>query len=518
MAKPQNGSTEMDSFLPQDNSNSNGVTKYKISSKGDVEAAANHATYDPFKARQLAHPVSNCDTLTHLLKASLGTGILSMPAAFKASGLSMGIFLTIFVSLICTHCAYVLVTSAHELYKKTRKTQMGFADVAEEACLTGPQWGRKFAPFARNLIRIGLFVTYFMTCSCYTVIMAKNFNYVVNHHLGYEVEIRITIAILMVPLILLAYVPNLKYLAPFSMVANGFMAVGLGITFYYLVINLKPVSEVAMIADISTMPVFLSITIFAIEAIGVIMPLENNMGTPQSFIGLCGVLNQGMSGVTLVYILIGFFGYLAFGDKVEGSVTLNLPKEAIAAQLVNVLVAGAVFCTFGLQFYVCIDIAWTAIKDRYAKNEKVANYIMRTVMTFICVVLAIAVPTIIPFVSLIGAFCFSILGLAAPIMIEMLTFWEKGFGKYNWKLFKNLIVFIVAVLALVFGSKAAIEDIIDMYSKKTILDPILLGNGTAHGNYTVNGTLSETLSNFTSTLASLTSTTSIPTTTVNSTL
>uniref|UniRef100_A0A6P7GFB5 Proton-coupled amino acid transporter-like protein pathetic n=1 Tax=Diabrotica virgifera virgifera TaxID=50390 RepID=A0A6P7GFB5_DIAVI len=108
-----------------------------------------------------------------------------------------------------------------------------------------------------------------MTCSCYTVIMAKNFNYVVNHHLGYDVEIRITIAIMMVPLILLAYVPNLKYLAPFSMVANGFMAVGLGITFYYLVINLKPVSEVAMIADVGTMPVFLSITIFAIEAIGV---------------------------------------------------------------------------------------------------------------------------------------------------------------------------------------------------------------------------------------------------------
>lgn len=54
------------------------------------------------------------------------------------------------------------------------------------------------------------------------------------------------------------------------------------------------------------------------------MPLENNMKTPQSFVGLCGVLNQGMSGVTLVYILIGFFGYLKFGSEVQGSVTLDL--------------------------------------------------------------------------------------------------------------------------------------------------------------------------------------------------
>lgn len=109
-----------------------------------------------------------------------------------------------------------------------------------------------------------------MTCSCYTVIMAKNFNYVIDHYLGYEVEIRITIAVMLLPLILLAYVPNLKYLAPFSMVANGFMAVSLGITFYYLVEKMPAVSERPAVAPIATMPVFFSITIFAIEAIGVV--------------------------------------------------------------------------------------------------------------------------------------------------------------------------------------------------------------------------------------------------------
>ena len=57
------------------------------------------------------------------------------------------------------------------------------------------------------------------------------------------------------------------------------------------------------------------------------MPLENNMKTPQHFTGLCGVLNQGMSSVTLVYILLGFLGYLKYGDVVLGSVTLNLPKD-----------------------------------------------------------------------------------------------------------------------------------------------------------------------------------------------
>lgn len=89
--------------------------------------------------------------------------------------------------------------------------------------------------------------------------------------MGYEVEIRITISLLLIPLILLAYVPNLKYLAPVSMVANVFMAVGLGITFYYLVVDMPPISSRALInSDISKFPTFFSITVFAIEAIGVV--------------------------------------------------------------------------------------------------------------------------------------------------------------------------------------------------------------------------------------------------------
>lgn len=50
------------------------------------------------------------ETLTHLLKASLGTGILAMPFAFKRAGLYGGIFATILTAFVCTHCSYILVS------------------------------------------------------------------------------------------------------------------------------------------------------------------------------------------------------------------------------------------------------------------------------------------------------------------------------------------------------------------------------------------------------------------------
>lgn len=45
----------------------------------------------------------------HLLKSSLGSGLLAMPAAFKNTGLIPGCIGTILVGIIATHCVHILV-------------------------------------------------------------------------------------------------------------------------------------------------------------------------------------------------------------------------------------------------------------------------------------------------------------------------------------------------------------------------------------------------------------------------
>ncbi len=461
--------TELDTFLPQDGSNLKDgalTAKYKVQvASRDVETAAQRdgKSFDPFTERKVSNPTTDCDTLTHLLKASLGTGILAMPLAFQSAGLLVGVFATILVAFVCTHCAYILVKCAHVLYYKTSKTQMGFADVAET-----PKWARPFAGPSRYLIQISLFITYYGTCSVYAVIVAANFNKVISYYMiapdDPEVDVRIIIAVLLLPLILLSWIPDLKYLAHVSMAANVFMGAGLGITFYYLVKNIENFDNVSFIAPISEFPTFFSLTIFAMEAIGVVMPLENSMKTPQHFVGICGVLNKGMSGVTMIYILLGFLGYAAFPGTAADSITLNLPTQEIPAQIVQIVIGLAVYCTFGLQFYVCLDIAWQGLKDRFQKKPTLANYILRTVLVTGSVMLAIAVPTISPFIGLIGAFCFSILGLLIPVFIETVTYWDIGFGRFHWVAMKNVIICIIGLLALVFGSSKAVKDIVKLYS------------------------------------------------------
>lgn len=57
------------------------------------------------------------------------------------------------------------------------------------------------------------------------------------------------------------------------------------------------------------------------------LPLENEMKTPKSFGGSFGVLNQGMVVIVFLYVGMGLFGYLNYGDDIQGSITLNLPAD-----------------------------------------------------------------------------------------------------------------------------------------------------------------------------------------------
>ncbi|XP_053624811.1 proton-coupled amino acid transporter-like protein pathetic [Plodia interpunctella] len=458
---------ELETFLsPEEKS------KEKIVSKYSLTKDAESGDFDPFTERKLDNPTSNNDTLTHLLKASLGTGILAMPKAFKCVGLVSGVLFTILVAVICTHCSYILIKCAHVLYKKTKKTSMTFAEVGEAALDNGPRGLRKYANAFRIFITVSLFMTYFGTCSVYTVIISTHIMKVVGFYTKTAdqspIDIRLYIIALLLPLIFMAWIRNLKYLAPVSMIANIFMGLGLGITFYYLVgTNEMQVDNMKnmLFKHPEEWPEFFSLTIFAIEAIGVVMPLENAMKTPRSMLGFCGVLNKGMTGVTIIYFTLGFLGYLRFGESVKDSITLNLNDEMIPAQIVNVSIAIAVYCTFGLQFFVCIEIAWNGIKDKFTKRPDLADYIMRTVMVTACVLLAVAVPTIAPFMGVIGAFCFSLLGLIAPAFIEIITFWDIGFGPGKYLIWKNVIVTLFGLFALVFGTKDAVISIIHEYTK-----------------------------------------------------
>lgn len=109
--------------------------------------------------------------------------------------------------------------------------------------------------------------------------------------------------------------------------------VGLGFVLYYVFQDLPSVSERPAFAPIERFPLYFGTVLFALEAVGVVIALENNMERPKSFGGTCGVLNIGMIIVTGLYGFVGFFGYVKYGDNSKDSITLNLPAGWFVKQL-----------------------------------------------------------------------------------------------------------------------------------------------------------------------------------------
>ena len=117
-----------------------------------------------------------------------------------------------------------------------------------------------------------------------------------------------------------------RYLSPCSVIANVFQFVGLGIVFYYIFRDPLPhSSSVPWIAKSERLPLFFGTAIFAIEGISVVLPIENQMRKPKEMLGWNGVLNTSMALVTALYVAMGFYGYLKYGETIESSITLNLP-------------------------------------------------------------------------------------------------------------------------------------------------------------------------------------------------
>ncbi|XP_031356793.1 proton-coupled amino acid transporter-like protein CG1139 isoform X1 [Photinus pyralis] len=427
----------------------------------------NDDCYDPYLHREVAHPTTNWETLFHLLKGSLGTGILAMPKAFSNAGYALATVGTIFIGFICTYCIHLLIKCEYELCKRRKIPSLTYPGTAEAAFAEGPGPAKKFAPYSGYMVNIFLLIYQLGACCVYIVFIAVNIQAVANHYVG-DIAVELYMVMFLIPLILLNWIRNLKRLAPLSTFANFITVISFAITLYYIFKTGPTFEEREPVSVIENIPLFFGTVLFALEAVGVIIPLENEMKTPQAFGGVFGVLNKGMSLIVTLYTVIGLLGYLTYGPITEGSITLNLPKEDILAQVAKAGLALAIFITYTIQYYVAIDITWNQYLGPKLENHpkaKIFEYTTRTVLVLMTFILAAAVPALDLFISLFGALCLSAVGIAIPAAIESCTYWyhRQGWSFYLMNV-KNLALILFGVCGLIAGTYTSLRDIIHKFS------------------------------------------------------
>ncbi|KAL0279970.1 UNVERIFIED_CONTAM: hypothetical protein PYX00_001407 [Menopon gallinae] len=270
-------------------------------------------------------PLSNFETFLHLLKSLLGTGILAMPKAFFYAGWVVGVICSALIAVISTYCVHLLLRSQDEVCRRMKVCGLSYSDTAKRAMLEGPVIFVRMARSFSFITSLFLVIDQIGTCCVYIIFVASNLKEVFDLYTQ-PMDIRIYMVCILPPLLLLNYIRNLKYLAPFSTLANLIMLVSFGITFYYMFNDLPSISDRKVVGSVKEFPLFIGMVLFSMEAIAMVLPLRNDMRDPKWFGAHCGILNQVMVVLAIAYITTGFFGYMKYGDHTKGSITLNLPN------------------------------------------------------------------------------------------------------------------------------------------------------------------------------------------------
>ena len=211
------------------------------------------------------HKISNTDTIIHLLKGNLGTGILAMPDAIKNSGLLVGNIGLVIMACICVHCMHLLVGNSQELCRRTNLPFLSYSDVMETCFATSDNpLLRRWAGKARRVVEVFLCITQLGFCCVYFVFISQSMEQIFNHWYG-EMDYHLYMLIILVPMVLLACIRNLKYLSPVSMIANLLQFTGLAIIFYYLLQDLPYSWERKSFSSWGQLPLYFGTAIYAFE-------------------------------------------------------------------------------------------------------------------------------------------------------------------------------------------------------------------------------------------------------------
>ncbi|XP_076173325.1 proton-coupled amino acid transporter-like protein pathetic [Ptiloglossa arizonensis] len=253
--------------------------------------------YDPVAHRPDGPLTSDFAVMMHLLKASIGTGILFLPNAFKRTGYVMSITCSIIIGLLCTHTVVVLVGNS-ELIGAMRSGVMQ----AQSHTDVG------FRPNGGGLI------------SEWSPMDSK----VIEFFSGFKIDARIYI-LAMFPFVYgLGYVPNLMYLTPFSIIGFLFMFVGICVTLYYLLNDFPDPGRLQAFTHVLPAPMYCTLMLYALHNVTMCMPLENTMKNP---LHLPRLITFSMLLNTLMYTVFGFLGYNKYTNRTCDTIIKNLPIE-----------------------------------------------------------------------------------------------------------------------------------------------------------------------------------------------
>ncbi|XP_043707913.1 amino acid transporter ANT1-like [Telopea speciosissima] len=395
---------------------------------------AKEETEVPLLKSSTTGTASWAQTLGNIIVVIIGTGVLGLPYAFRVAGWLAGALGVTIASIPVYYCMLLLVQCRDKLASSSSSD-----DESDVVHTYGDLGFRAFGKKGRYLTESLVVLSQFGGSVAYLIFVGHNLSSIFKtHQLSFT-----SFIFLLVPIeIALSWIRSLSALAPFSIFADICNILAMVIVIKQDLQLFEGFSERKMITSLSALPFAGGVAVFCYEGFGMTLALESSMSERRKF---PWVLAMAFSGITVVYVLFGFFGYLAYGDQTRDIITLNLPNDWSATAVKIGLCVGLAL-TFPIMMHPINEIIEGKLKQREwfqklchyhssrgaGARERVVVYMSRALVVLVAAVVAVAVPGFGVFISMVGSTVSAMLSFVLPTTFHLMfcgssmRLWQKA--------------------------------------------------------------------------------------------
>uniref|UniRef100_A0A1L8EDA2 Putative amino acid transporter n=1 Tax=Haematobia irritans TaxID=7368 RepID=A0A1L8EDA2_HAEIR len=437
---------------------------------GDDKPSDPNDSQDVEASTKTRHKTSVYEAAVHLFKGSVGAGLFAMGDCYKNGGIIGSSILLPIIAVVCVHCEQMLIKGSILAVEKSKTaTFYDYPDTIEKCFEAGPVPFRRLSKIMKLVVEMFLCITQFGFCSIYFVFITENLHQILNSY-GINISLSFTMLLCLLPAMIPSLLTNLKYISPVSALANFALLFGLvaTLTLAFLDGPIPSPTERKMFTSGSQLALFFGTALFSYEGIALILPIRNSMKEPRHFDRRLGVLNISLFFITVLFMFTGFVSYTKWGEDVEGSITLNLDPNDKLSQAVKISAALGVFFGYPIQFFVMMKILWPPMKHNMACAQQrpiTIQVVFRFIMVLMTFGVALLVPELHLFISLIGALCSTSLAFIFPVFIDFVVRAQTPKGLGTWVYLKNMAILIIALLGVVSGTYQSIREIVKAFQE-----------------------------------------------------
>ncbi|KAG2217027.1 hypothetical protein INT45_003983, partial [Circinella minor] len=379
-----------------------------------------------------------------------GTGMLGLSSALRQGGWA-GL---VMILLAWWMSSYTGVIMQKCMYKGKSRRLASFKEIATESFGAIGGW---VSFFFSTWIYLG-------TPVLYLVLAAQNMNQLCAGTAGELGRLKWTIIWCVVVAIPYIFIKSMNNVAWTS--ALGMVAIMVTIIITIVLAGIDAPNQAATTVHDNVIwdgfPIALATISFSFGGNVVYPNVEGSMKNPKRWpITIVG----GLATCAAMYLAIAVCGYYVYGTDVLNPVynsTPDGPARTVAIVLITINVAVSspiMLVSFALDVEDMLNIT---VEKCGKKKEFVYRFLVRIGIMIIVAVIGILIPFFDLLMSLIGAFANCALIMIFPVLfyIRLTGFRNKNIFEHAW----HLLIIIVGLVGLIFGTWTAIEDLVDAFT------------------------------------------------------